>query len=74
MLPINNPPALSQVDRALIECLRVFARRGRDVRTQLKKQTVDSDILGGAALSTAQQDNHQRSFGNELFYSRNVSE
>jgi hypothetical protein len=57
---------LEPAEIALIACLRVFARRGlalrqaqgitlRQEQAQEQSKTVDSDNLGGAALSTAER-------------------
>jgi hypothetical protein len=36
MIP-DDPKPLSEVDRALVECLRIFARRGRAIREAKEK-------------------------------------
>ena len=35
----KNPEPLTELDRALVECLRIFARRGRAIREAAEKQT-----------------------------------
>jgi hypothetical protein len=59
-----------QTDDPLVEILRLAYRRGLALRHQQaeqnKNQTVDSDNLGGATLSTAeQQDPKDRSLTDE---------
>jgi hypothetical protein len=59
MLQTNPTSQVDPVELAIIQCLRVFARRGRVLRQEQaeKNKTVDSDNLGGATLSTAERQN-----------------